>query len=239
MPTSLLKRPFFFLKAGGVFFFLSLFAYLTYLSTHPTLPSEQTPILFYSNQTKDNLKILFSRAIQQAKHSIFLQIYGFTDLDLIRSLQVAKQQGKALDVFYDPKASLEIALQMQEATPLSCQGLMHKKILIVDDEQVFLGSTNFTPTSLRMHDNIVLGLYQKQLAEFLKHSLDPFLSFSIQGQEAEFWHLPDFRKECLQRILQSIQKAKHSIHLFLRHFRKNQMLTDTQRIITAAVKILF
>ncbi len=206
---------------GGVFtFFLCLF----YFVKHPTLPSKQHPLVFYSNQTSDDLKILFKEIIHKAKTSLFLQIYGCTDPHLIHEIKMASNRGVAVTLLYDPSASGPLKKILPFAIPLACQGLMHKKILIADNELVFIGSANFTTTSLRMHDNLVVGLYQQELASFILSSTKNHFEFKIEGQFAEFWHLPDFQNECLLKIINSIENAQNSIHLALFTFTHPQII---------------
>ena len=207
---------------GGVFLF---FAWTHYCIVHPPLPSEKDPVLFYSNQTSDDLKIIFQRAIKSAQQSLFSQMYGCTDPHLLHEIKKAANRGIRVRLFYDPGGSGSLQKKLPFAIPLpSKQGLMHKKILIVDDELVFLGSANFTPTSLRMHDNFVIGLYQKELSSFLQSSINHRFTCNLNDQPAEFWHLPDFNHECLQRVLAVIGEAKSSIHIALFTFTHPQIL---------------
>ena len=197
---------------GGVFYF---FLTLTYSICWPKLPSEDTPILFYSNQTGDDIKKIFQRSIKKAKESLFLQIYGFTDIDLIEEIQKISRRRLSLRVFYDPSGSFNLNHKIQEAVPIKGQGLMHKKILVLDHETVFLGTANFTPTSLCMHDNVVIGFHHKELAHFLENSIENEFTFSIQNQQAQLWQLPDFHNQCLNSILKLIDSAEHSIQISL------------------------
>ncbi|MBM3199202.1 MAG: hypothetical protein FJZ58_08155, partial [Chlamydiae bacterium] len=143
-------------------------------------------------------------------------MYGCTDVDLIQELQRASHRGVHVEVFYDPSGSQASLHQNTSfATPLLCQGLMHKKLLILDEETVFLGSANFTPTSLRMHDNLVVGLYERNLAHFLLYSLENSFSFPLMKQKGTFFHLPDFQHQALDQILSAIEQAQTSIHLAL------------------------
>lgn len=206
----------------------TLFAciWVVYKTTHPTLPSAQDPILFYSTQTSDDLRVLFKKAIETTKNTLLLQIYGCTDPNLLNELQKAHNRQVKIQLLYDPSGSGALNKKLPFAIPLSCQGLMHKKILVCDEETVFFGSANLTPTSLRMHDNIVVGVYHPELASFLLKSLDNHLLFYIKGQRAEFWHLPDFHHQCLERILESIRQAKNSIHLALFTFTHPLILQE-------------
>ena len=62
-------------------------------------------------------------------------------------------------IYYDPQSSPNVRsmLPNAEVHPIRGDGLMHHKIMILDEEVVFLGSTNMTVSSLRMHDNLVIG----------------------------------------------------------------------------------
>jgi phosphatidylserine/phosphatidylglycerophosphate/cardiolipin synthase-like enzyme len=207
---------------GGVFVF---FSWILFSTVRPPLPSEKEAVLFYSNQTSHDLKIVFKRAIQSAQKSLFIQIYGCTDPHLIDEIKKASNRGTGVRLFYDPSGSGALKKKIPFATPLPCKnGLMHKKILIADNELVFLGSANFTPTSLRMHDNLVIGLYQKDLASFLQSSTSNHFTCNLGDQPAEFWHLPDFKHECLERVLTLINEAKGSIHIALFTFTHPQIL---------------
>ena len=208
---------------GGVFYF---FVFFTSSFLYPKLPSEKNPIILYSNQVGDDLKKIFLRAIKQTKSSIFLQIYGFTEDDLIASLAKAHAKGIFTEIFYDPSASKALQKKLPQAIPLSCKGLMHKKILVSDQTTSFIGTANFTQTSLCMHDNLVIGLYHKELALFLESSLENHLFFTIAGQRAEFWHLPDLQHQCLNRVIHSLQEAKKSIYIALFAFTHKKIIQE-------------
>jgi len=221
-PKSLYTLSFKACLLGGVFLF---FIRILFSTIHPPLPSEKEPVRFYSNQTSHDLKIVFKRAIKSAQKSLFIQIYGCTDPHLIDEIKKASKRGADLRLFYDPSGSGDLKKKLPFAIPLPCKnGLMHKKIAIADETLVFLGSANFTPTSLRMHDNLVIGLYQKDLARFIQSSTGNRLTCSLGDQPAEFWHLPDFKHECLERVLSLINEAKSSIHIALFTFTHPQIL---------------
>ncbi|MES2200567.1 MAG: phosphatidylserine/phosphatidylglycerophosphate/cardiolipin synthase family protein [Chlamydiota bacterium] len=211
-------------KVGALLFLLFIFFYFSYQVTHPLLPSKKHPILFYSNQTGDDLKRIVLNAIEGAKKSIFLQIYGCTDPAVISSLLRASEKGTSVRIFYDPSGSSALYKKIPQATPLIRSGLMHKKILVLDDKTVFIGTANFTPTSLCMHDNVILGLRSKELAYDLQHSLKNRLHYTIGGQEIDLWHLPDFQQECLNNTLHLLSKAEKTIHIALFTFTHPKIL---------------
>ncbi|WP_194844830.1 phospholipase D-like domain-containing protein [Candidatus Rhabdochlamydia porcellionis] len=209
--------------SGFLFFRVSLsfligslslfFIWLVFASTTTTFPSIENPLIFYSNQTRDDIKSVFYRSIKEAKSHVYLSIYGLTDTSLIHIL---KQKGlnTPVEVYYDPSASPKLKKKLHTIRflyPVKSKGLMHRKILILDKELVFLGSANFTPSSLLYHSNLVIGLYHPPLAKFLQDPASSYYSFEINQQQAEVFFLPTAGKEALARILQLINQAQKTI----------------------------
>jgi cardiolipin synthase A/B len=211
-------------KIGALLSLLFFFTYLSYQVNNPPIPSEKEPILFYSNQAGDDLKRIIVRSIKAAKQSIFLQIYGCSDNAVIHSLVHAHKKGLPVKVFYDPSGSGPLDKKIPTAIPLIRSGLMHKKILILDEETIFIGTANFTPTSLCMHDNVILGIHSKEMAYDIQHSLKNYLKYKIGGQDIELWHLPDFQQECLKNTLHLLSTAKKTIHISLFTFTHKKIL---------------
>lgn len=206
---------------GGIFVF---FVCLTCSILYPELPSPTKKLLFYSNQTGDDLKRVYHHAIRQAKHALFLQIYGLSDPTIIQDLLNKTKENIPLSLFYDPSGSGALYKKIPQAVPIKGTGLMHKKILVLDHSTILLGTANLTPTSLCMHDNIVIGMYHPELANFLENSNENKFSFYIENHPAIFWHLPDFQKQCLTHLLHKIRQAKESIYLSLFTFTHPQIV---------------
>ena len=230
-PAALLYRKLLLLSC----FLLStaFFVLVIYLSGSPSLPSIKKPLILYSNQCNDPIKTVYLKAIKEAQSSLFLIIYGLTDRDVIRALQSKKAEGVDLRIFFDPVGSKGIEQDFPEgvAFPTKSRGLMHKKILVVDHKQIFTGSANLTETSLRLHDNLVLGCYDTGLAYFLESSLDSSYRLQIDNQEIEFWSLPEQEQKALSRLLEEIDKAKKSIKICMftfTHRKIYQSLLDAK-----------
>ena len=204
---------------------LSSFVWVAIKSTHPYLPSEKRPLILYSNQCKDDLKLVFLHAIESANSSLFLVIYGLTDPDIIKALQKKIEESVEVRVFYDPGGSkgIESHLPKEVAFPIKSSGLMHKKIVVVDRKKVLMGSANLTQSSLHMHDNLVLGCYHKGLSDFLQTSLDPSYHFTIKGQDIELWSLPEQEKKALSTILDEINNAKQSLRVCMFTFTSKEI----------------
>ncbi len=201
------------LSLGGIFLF---YLWLVFFTHTTPLPSTKTSLLLYSNQTRQDLKHLFLHAIKKAKTSLFLSVYGITDPDILNLLHKKSLESLPVHVEFDPTASLSLGRMPStlQLFPIRSKGLMHQKILIVDATDVYLGSANLTPSSLRHHDNLVVGLYHPPLAQFLKNPEGATsFSFSIDTSPAELYLLPDPYHLGLERLLKTVNDAKTSIHI--------------------------
>ena len=176
------------------------------------LPDENHPLLLYCNQSRQNLQKVFAEAIEETKKNVHLEMYAVTEPHLVDLLTRKTLQGIKTEVRYDPGATPDLSLP--GATPANLgQGLMHRKILVTDSERVFVGSANFTTTSLKMHDNLVVGLFHPELAHFLAHAgSEPFF-FSLGKTQGEAWLLP--MEGALARVENLIHQAKKEIKIAL------------------------
>jgi cardiolipin synthase A/B len=201
----------FFFTLGGISFF---FAWLLFSTLSPKMPSEKYPLLFYSNQCQNDLRITAIKAIENAKKSIFLVTFGFNDLSILEALEKKTSQKIDMKLFYDRRASPNILLSNHQAYGLDMHGLVHQKILIIDKEIVFLGSANMTKTSFAADQNMVVGFYHPTLAQFLLKKT-PFFNGSfktaIKNQKLDLFLLPDLDDQALTALLETIKKAEKSL----------------------------
>ncbi len=197
----------------------------------PNLPKPEDPIRLYSNQCQQDLRYTLLEAIQGAKSSVYLVMFGLSDGAIISALSKKLEEEIPITVYYDVKGSpkVEKFLEGGDIHPVKLPGLMHQKILILDDETVFIGSANMTSASLRMHDNLVIGLQNKKIAHFLKEHrpLTPgYLRATVGGQEVEIWLLPDPRGHALSDLRKKIRSAHKSIRIALFTFTHPQLLEE-------------
>lgn len=184
---------------------IAAYAYLTYAALHPSLPSLKNPLVFYSNQHRQDFRLTLLRAIETARTSIHIAIYSITDLKIIEKLHQKALQGISVTVLIDPKAG-----SLPLPAPIQCRaekgrGLMHRKIVVIDSSLVFLGSANLTPSSLLFHDNLSLGFYNPPLAHFLTHET----TGTFTSPPFELFLLP--HPGALPKLLQQLNSAEHSI----------------------------
>ncbi len=123
-------------------------------------------------------------------------------------------------IYYDKDASPRVFKYLGEGDihPIRHKGLMHQKIVVLDHELVFIGSANMTSASLRMHDNLVVGLVSRTVAKFLeehKPYSPGYLRATVGGQEIELWLLPDPRGHALTELRKEVRSATRSIRIAL------------------------
>ncbi len=200
-----------FLISGIVLFYI----WLIVSASQVTLPKEKHPLVLYSNQTRQDIKKTFHKALSLAHQSIFLSVYGISDPEILKLLLKKSQENVTVTVEYDPTASGNLKKVLPSPAmihPIKSKGLMHKKIVIIDHAQVFLGSANLTTTSLRHHANLVLGFYNPSLASHLENpAAPPFFSFTTEEQTGEIFLLPDSQRRGLEKLLESIECAHKKI----------------------------
>lgn len=205
------KASLFLLAAG----FSIFYAWVVFIATHAELPSSGNPIVFYSNQTRQDIKLTFLQALNKANQSIFLSVYGITDPQILAILE-KKSHEIPISVEYDLSASSPLNKLLPSSVvtrPVNGPGLMHRKIVVIDQRQVFLGTANLTPSSLHHHDNLVLGLYHPELAEFLASPSTPSYQLELEGQRGELYLFPDPKKAGLNRLIALIDSAHTKINI--------------------------
>ncbi len=187
------------------------------------------PPVLYANVCHDDLEKLFVEAIQGAERSVFLVIYSLSDHKLIQALNDQASKGLSVSVIHDRtthQTGFQKLSKKVESIPVKRSGLMHQKILVIDEEKVLLGSANMTDESLKLHDNLVVGLINHDLAHAIVAE-DPFFFVNLNGQEIEFWDLPSMGHEALERVILLLDGAKKTIRV--------AMFTWTHPELTAAV----
>lgn len=201
-------------RKSRAFFLLALifcgYGWLVFATLKPSLPTLDTPLKLYSNQLRDDLKRVVMAAITSASESISLQIYGLTDPDVITLLQKKESEGVHVQIFHDKSATKGLPF-FRNAYPIQVGGLMHRKILVIDHCLSLVGTANFTPHSLKMHDNVVVGIWSNELASFFESGVDESHVKEIGKTMLSSYLLPDFSKKALDRVCSCIERAENTI----------------------------
>ena len=198
----------------------ALYFFLIRAALNPSLPSPQNPIVFYSNQKRDDFRQVLKKAFSIAQKSIFITMYAITDEELLKKLYQKAQNGISVRVRHDHKSGstpLQIPIV---ATPVKAKGLMHRKIITTDDAHVFIGSANMTTSSLVLHDNLSVGFYHPPLACFLNNPTSSY--FDLENRSCRIWLLPDL--EALDYLIEQLDQAERSIFVAMFTLTHPQLL---------------
>jgi phosphatidylserine/phosphatidylglycerophosphate/cardiolipin synthase-like enzyme len=182
----------------------------------PVLPHPSGPPRIYFNPSREDLRHTVLSAIHKSRQSIFLCMFGLSDPVLLKALSSKLKEEIPLTVYYDSKGSPDVRRTLQGASihPVASSGIMHQKVLILDDAMVFLGSTNFTTSSLQMHDNLMIGFVSPKIATFLQEKLpneSGYIRSLVGGQHVELWLLPDPKGHVLADLRKHIKQATRSL----------------------------
>lgn len=210
---------------------MTLFSYFYYTSVeafvHVRMPKSDSPAELYSNQTQDDLRQMISTAISQAENSVTMVVYSLTDSKVIQALKDKAEQGKDVFVVVDAVATpSNVNKRLGDRVKVlrrNGKGLMHQKILVIDEKNVWVGSANMTTDSLKTNCNLVTGIQSEPLGEWLvtkarsytavdRSSLFPVRKFQLADQTLEFWFLPD-NPNAIHRLLSLIHNAQKSIRV--------------------------
>lgn len=192
-----------------------------------------TPPPFYSTDLNRNLEGALVQDIYGAKKSIFLSSYNVSSQKIIQALRSSAARGILTEVLVDRNASFDAVAKLGKdvrTLSLDGKGLMHHKILIIDQKDVWLGSANMTRESLRTHSNFMQKVSSPALALWIEDKLTsmkvnglkrrfPHKIFSINNQTLEFWFLPDDPGGSL-RIKELIRSAKKTIKVAMYTFTR-------------------
>ncbi len=149
-------------------------------------------------------------------------MYTASDPLLLKWLKAHSQKKIPVSLYFDPSTGHIDSAPFFDAIPFKAQGLMHRKVLIIDDHLVFLGSANMTTPSLILHDNLTVGIDCPELATFLKdpahhqphkprQKYPPAPHFTFP--QGEIFLLPDKSFTALTHLIDVLDKASSTIRI--------------------------
>jgi phosphatidylserine/phosphatidylglycerophosphate/cardiolipin synthase-like enzyme len=204
------------------------------LALYTSLPSAQKPLQFYRSSERNDLNRVLTQSIKKAHRTITLKTYALTDLSLLSLLKKRAREGIVVDLYYDEKASpllTQLEGEYFHLHPQKGKGLFHEKIWIFDEEKVFLGSTNLTPSSLRMHENMMVGLFAPKLAKALSEGRPPM----FQEEGLTYYSLP--QSEAFGALLKTLRGAQKRVSLTLFTFTHPEIAEVLRELHQKGVKI--
>ncbi len=217
---------------------IALFIFLLVYSLSIPLPTPKKPIYFYNSEDRVDLSRTLFAAIKKAQSSITLHTYALTDRSLLSLLKKRGREGVTIHLYYDKKASPSLESLKEENFhfhPIKGRGLIHEKIWIIDKKLLFLGSTNLTPSSLKMHDNLMVGLYAPSIAEKLSEGRPSEIKFMVGNASCHYFSLPS--ESALQTLLSALDKGEKEVSLSLFTFTHPLLIDKLVELHKKGVKI--
>jgi phosphatidylserine/phosphatidylglycerophosphate/cardiolipin synthase-like enzyme len=210
------------------------------------IPKDGSAPLLFATQTNHDLQRSYLTAINSAEKSILILIYSITDRQLIAALRAKSEQGVEITLICHEEISYDIEKRIGAKVKILKrfgQGLMHLKILVIDEKECFIGSANLTNASLKMHGNLVTAFHSPALSAYVTEkalsigqyqNTKQFKSqnFIIGGQHVEVWFLPDDPGASV-RIKQLIREAKKTIKVAMFTFTRQDFAKE---LITASLR---
>ena len=171
-------------------------------------PLKNSLFKLHSTELGSDLKYISLSSIANAKASVFIASYGFSDPDLISLLEKQSKRNIPIRIVFDkaypPAIHKENNLELIR-DPKS--GLMHRKIIIVDGHTILLGSTNSTEFSLKMHKNLIIHMEDEELARSI-------ISTKLyETPQFSYIPIPEEKKIAFGQVSNLIDSAKNRIHL--------------------------
>ncbi len=185
---------------------------LVFYATWVPLPTEKKPFYLYSTDKRDDLKKTLLSALKKTKHSITLHTYALTDKTVLSLLKKKGEKGVRIHLYYHKKASPNLEKIQWENVhfhPISGRGLMHEKIWIIDQKILFLGSANLTTSSLKMHDNLMVGLYAPSLAQTLNERRVEETTLVVGNHHLHYFSLPN--QKGLKTLLKTLDQTEKEV----------------------------
>ncbi|MCH9613228.1 MAG: Cardiolipin synthase A [Chlamydiia bacterium] len=205
-----------------------LFALILLVSLWVELPKNEGDILIYSTGNRIDLKYVLTRALKSAKRSIHVESYGLGDPKIRKLLVQAAQKGLLVSARFDKRTAKPLPHPVQNF-PIKRSGLMHRKMVIIDEKSVYLGSANLTAPSLMMHRNLIIGLSDKKLAAFL-------LEGSEKVYEDAFYLLPN--KAAITPLVETLDGAKKSLEIAMFTFTHPELIEAVCKAHLRGVKVV-
>lgn len=222
-----------------IFIFLfALFITIVFLDFEtPFLRADGEVPQILCSQVGDHLENAVIQSIRKANNSILLITYTLRDAKVIQALNEKAKQGINVIVIYDADASKGVHRQLtKEIKKIArhSEGLMHLKILVIDEKHCLLGSANITRESLKTHSNLMVEFDQPEIAALLLKKADqlsknyfeepiPVTSFLVNDQSIEFHFLPD-DKNAVTEVKNLIQSAEKTIRVAMFTFTRTDFV---------------
>ena len=196
------------------------------------------PVIYHSDANK-KLRQAFLKSIADAKKSILIMTFTFSDEEIINLLVKKANEGVKVTIIIDKdqmNSVLKHANVLTLITRRIGEGRIHQKVMVLDEAVVWIGSANFSPEALTLKNNTMIGVYSPEMAKALheekeafmglrKRVSTPFPPIMIGGQKVEMLLFPcvpygvenppekELNAYGKKRVLELINQAKANLRL--------------------------
>lgn len=195
------------LKIGRILFCLLVLI-------NPNLYSNEFKLYFSPSNKVDRIII---ETFKKAKKSIFIASYTFDWPEGCKLLNELAEKGvdvKILLNFLPKNQEVLKNVGIKKWDKRNCA--MHAKFIVIDNEYVFVGSANFTESSMIWDSNNILFIYDQKIGKFFAEN---FISLwcnralsqnsSFKTEAIDFYFSPI--SDCTSVIVNEVRKARESI----------------------------
>lgn len=136
----------------------------------------QSSITVGFSRGKPSAKDVVLQAINDARSSLYIAAYQYTDKDIIQAVVAAKNRGVKVAVVLDRTQANGDSQAVMVASGIDCRidhkfRIMHHKFVIVDGKHVETGSFNFSRSADKMN---------AENAQYLKDVPDTVIKYKAQ-----------------------------------------------------------
>ncbi|MEJ5225912.1 MAG: phospholipase D-like domain-containing protein [Anaerolineales bacterium] len=200
------------------------------------------PFSPYINSREGGPDSRLVRAIDDARQRVDVAIYSLNLWSIRDALLRAHKRGVTVRLVVEEKEAGEDALRRLAAAGIPIvtdtgEGLMHNKFVIIDQNEVWLGSANFTLGSMYYGNNNLVRIRSQELAanytsEFEEMFLEGFFGpdilrntpnprLTVNSVNFEVYFSPD--DQPADRIVELLYDAQESIHFLAFSFTSDDI----------------
>jgi cardiolipin synthase len=165
----------------------------------------------------ESMHLMYLMAIAAAARSIDLEASYFVPDELaIKALLAARERGVRVRIIVPGEHIDSDAVRLSSRAswgPLLAAGIeiheyvptmMHTKLLIIDDEMVSVGSTNFDIRSFRVNDEASLNVYDHAFAAQMTAAFEQDLE-KTRKYDYAMWERRPLREKLVEKLLYPIR----------------------------------
>ncbi|MCM8815417.1 MAG: phospholipase D-like domain-containing protein [Candidatus Omnitrophica bacterium] len=178
----------------------------------------------------DKIDRIIIKKLQQAKRSVYIASYTFNWKQGYDILEKLSKSGKDVKILLNflPYQNFNVTenLQVKKWGKKSCA--LHSKFMVIDEKYVFVGSANFTESSMKWDSNNILLINDQTTARFFAENFLSLWSNSIisKGQllindSIEIYFSPV--SDCVSIVKNEIKKAKESLKFVMFTFTSDEI----------------